>query len=551
MILRRMTKYWRFRPLILFTKKMPNLRHSLITENPQRKQVFTPANGLDLRGREDLTPVRRRENLLFAGEGRWQKRKGIKKVLDLGETAPKITLFKKFGSKFAVCYGKKGGLWDGVTADTVAAFTGLPAGAGTEFTTNAPFSGEKYGTRFFLCNGGDKIGSVNSSGAFTLIGDAPKAKIIRFAGKRLLAGNTDTHEAELHASKEDDGNGDFAAAEDWTVGDSLTGSPYRNLFASMGALNAIGTIGDRIVCLHDDGRYGFHIEKLDIGGTGLSQVALTDFENLDFGGQRGAKSTKHGIFYANRYGVWRLGGGRDQETYEKNATAALGEEYMARLDFSDADIAYQPITERILVTCKKDSDYNNHVIVIDLSEGSVSEITGWCIGRFEQAGETLYGVSSRDAVVYELFTGYSDDGTAIGAVYESGDEVFGDIDREKKARFLSVQGRLALSTTVNIAGGMTDKKGQELEKVINRFWSLGKLSDGNAGGIGEQGIGRAIAGGQESDLVDSYFAEQVKTKAFQALRLKITETSESPFEFHFASVTASLGRRLKRKGLTS
>ncbi len=527
---------------------MPRIKRQMVAENPQKKVVFTPKGGMNQRDLSFLVPTTRVVNLLPEGEGIWKKRMGKKTVLDLSGSATLISLFRKWKEKFVVMYDDKGSLWDGTSA-TVADFTGMPAGSGANFTTDDPFSGDKYGARFFLSNKGDKLGFVNTSGEWTTISHAPKCAVVKVFQNRILCGNTNTHESELHVSKGDDGAGDFSAEEDWAISDGILGNPFKKIFANAGALRSIGVQGELIVPIHDEGKYGFHIEVLDVGTSGLNQNAKIDFENLDFGGAKGAISCKYGIFYANEYGVFRMMARTAQDLNESAPTNILGKKYLESLDFSDCSIAYMPIEEMLLISCRKNSAKNNHVLVLDFRSGGISEIVGWDIARFELVGNTLYGVSSKSAKIYELFSGFADDGQNIWCKFESGDETFGNPDIWKKSKYVSAQGRLAFGGIATIEIDIRDKQDAFVSQKIRKKWTQSGITNEEVEGVGEWGIGEGVfSGGSEDDLFSSYAQEKLKTGKFRSVRVRVSENSQMPFEFHFLAITAEIGRQIKKSG---
>jgi len=132
---------------------------------------------------------------------------------------------------------------------------------------------------------------------YTELTNAPKAKVIFSFDARLFAGNIEGNGSKVLWSHIDSGtNPPFSA---WSEGTNLSTEGGSQVYRNAGDLKAFATLGSQVVPLFDSGKNGFRIELLDISGTGLSQKTQVDFQRLDFGAERGAITTKKGIFYVN------------------------------------------------------------------------------------------------------------------------------------------------------------------------------------------------------------------------------------------------------------
>ena len=468
--------------------------------------LLSPEQALELKGAWNI------------GVGRTEKVKGYTLAKNTGSVVNSF-LGRFTSTLYVVCYGTTGAIWD-TSANTVTTFK-------TDFTNNNEFSGAKYGTFFYLCNGGDTIGYVDTAGVWTSIGAAPKAKHLLVWEARLLAGNTDTDESQLHGSRVDDGTGIF---DTWTIAED-DGDPFSSINPRMGALNGIGTVGNQLVLIRDEGKLGFHIEYFDVAGSGLQQHLQIDFEKIDFGGFRGVTSTTTGIYYVNQYGLWRLVGGVEGEVQEGNVTS-LFDDYIEDFNFDDADIIYMPVEDKILVTCKKtNADANDTILFYDPQTGAVGEISGWNIKRFVRYGDTFYGTSSLNGDIHRLLSGFDANGSSTSFEIEGKELDFGDEERLKDMFNFYIYGKMAIGSSVTIEIDKWDETGNKETSDVKLSWTSDISSIEPVEGAGKLGAGKARR------YVSNSFQEvkghvKIRLKAFTKIKIRVKESSLYPFELN-------------------
>ena len=237
----------------------------------------------------------------------------------------------------------------------------------TDFNTNDPFTGERYGDYFFVCNGGNRIGKISKtlnfdaqtanfvvgetitgaiSGATAIIleqsdvgvtgtltlgsisGIFQDNEIITSSlGSATVNGTLNYVFIEIATAPrariikvigarlfggDTDGNvfysdydtGSNPPFSNWTVG-TLADDPGRVSYKNIGAVNSIVEFGQFVVVFGDFGKFAFYINVVDSAGT-LSKVDVFQLSRLDQGGARGAINTAKGLFYFNESGLRQL-----------------------------------------------------------------------------------------------------------------------------------------------------------------------------------------------------------------------------------------------------
>jgi len=506
---------------------MPSLTLTAISQaaRNRRQRTKAPRVGADKGiNKKDLpTLISPEQALSFKGAwnigvAKTEKVPGFKQVANSGSVVNNF-IGKLTDNLYVLCYGTTGALWN-LTTNIITTFK-------ADFTTSDDFSGVRYGTYYYLCNGGDKIGYVDTSGVWTSIAAAPKAKHLALFQTRLLAGNTDTDESQLHASKVDSGTGVF---DDWTIG-ADDGDSFSSINPRMGALNGIGQIGNQVVIIRDDGKVGFHLEYFDVSGTGLQQDVRIDFEKTDLGGYRGVISTSSGVYYVNAYGLWRLQGGEDDKVFEKQATNLLAD-YVKEFNFRDADIVYMPVEEKILVTCKKnDPDNNDTVIFLDINNDAIGEIPGWNIKRFLRDGEKLYGTSSINGDVFELLSGYDSNGTNTTFEIEGREEDFNNEEVLKDMFNFYIYGRMSLNSSATIEIDTWDEAGNKTTTYKTLTWTSDIASIEPVKGHSKLGMSKPRRFASEATQAVKGHVK-LRIKAFTKIKFRVKESSMYPFELN-------------------
>lgn len=536
------------------------------------------------------------EGLLKEGEGRFVKAKGHQTIKTIG-SAP-VTLIEPYtGEWYAVAYGDKVGIWH--------PDTGTVAEAGSTSFTTDPFTGGRYGNRFYLCNGSTKIGYLTvtlaydtqtanftagktltggTSGAtavivadtdggatgtltlkeitgvfadnetitdnngtpgsaavngtltcvFTALSNAPMAKVVRVGQKELYAGNitndgsNNTDPTSVWVSNVDVGSG---IPDTWTEGVDL-GDAYRVRWGGAGAVNDIIVKDKLIVILHEFGRHGYQLVFEADGSGGIDQRVEDVFFNTDYGGYRGAVSTRYGIFYTNPHGVYLLTGGQGDSVEESNILALFDERTIKDYDFSDADIEYLPTKDLLVITCRYQSGTNNAIIFYNIPQRQISTRKAVTFKRMALTPDrqALYATDAQTGKIYLFLNGYDDDGKAISAKIEK-EESFGGISTVKSAHNLVIHGRLGEQSTVTIIVDVWDDK-HRLTPEKHRFtWTLDSNGMASQNGYNELGYSEPSESA-ESSVIEAVGHFKIYIPRFTKIRYRIEELSMLPFQFH-------------------
>jgi len=153
-----------------------SLQEALKYRRQPKKQTIYGAdlgvNNRDLESVIDLRYATKQDGFIIDGLGKLVKTKGYQELLDLS-TSSKIFLDKYDNNLYIIAFDKKAGYWNKSNGQVIYFYE--------SFTTSDPFSGASYGEKYYLCNGGDRIGSAN--GQMDIDYD-------NLAGGTFTAGNT-------------------------------------------------------------------------------------------------------------------------------------------------------------------------------------------------------------------------------------------------------------------------------------------------------------------------------------------------------------------------
>lgn len=468
------------------------------------------------------------ENYLTDDIGSLIKREGLELLLDESGT-DSITMLKKMTSDIYIyAFADKLKAYTKSTSTKTAIHT---------FTGTGDAVGTVVGGYFLVCNGTEKIAAFSTAlNDYAVLTDAnaPLATVLFAFEGRLFAGINN----RIHWSEVDAGTGiPFDGADDWTYTvntDTAVDKAQAAEFRNAGTIKSIGSIGSQIVGLYDDGKAGFKIGSLDVGGT-ITQDTTLDFQRIDFGSEQGSVGTPDGLFYANEYGLWQLvsGGitnvpGSEQEG---QPTLILGKDYFDDATITDCDIAYYAKENTVLFTFAQDSSINNEILAYNLDTKAVTKITGWTISRFMVDGGDIYGGGDGTTKVWQLFIGDDDDGVDIYCRYEQEINA-GDLHTRKSLEELWVDGSLSPSTEITIAFDIYDRNGVFVPNKKQATWTPDGIGSGGGAGYGEEGWGEMGYGGRTggTDLIHSFDGAKglVKINNFQRLILKLNENSQVP-----------------------
>jgi len=268
---------------------------------------------------------------------------------------------------------------------------------------------------------GDKGGTGTATGAqtywFELTNSVPAKKMClynTYNGSFLMTGNNTNSNSQIYWAQADT-DPTKIPFQTWTV--AIPPDPAganTNLFRGGGQLNQLVAHKDLVVAFYNDATAAFRLEVINVGNADLKQIQVNTHQEFNFGGFN-AISTPYGVFYTNENGIYHATFPSGNKI-EAEISNILGEDLMEDIDFTDSDLQWDGKT-RIYVFCKKDNDYNDFVLVYDLSLKIWTEITGWNIRRACRIAtgnkNEIYGVSSRDGSIYKLLDGFTDDGNVI------------------------------------------------------------------------------------------------------------------------------------------
>jgi len=509
------------------------------------KTSFTPRKGMN---REDLTQLMNLDyainivNYIPESYG-LEKRKGIKKIFErTGDDG--ITLLKEFTSGvFIFGYSTKIEAYDTLT-DT---FTTIKS----DFSVNNGFSGCRYGEFFFVCNGVEKIWRIDNTLAISEIAASPICNGVVALGARLYAFNLSADSTAVQYSDIDPGTGD--PFDTWTVGTLATDGGLVN-YRNAGTVRSVLQLGQYTVCFSDDGYFSFFLNTIDSAGTLTKTEVIQDYVQ-DFGGARGAISTKHGIFYVNEAGLWQMVsvGVQDQPASRQQMLTSelLGSGYFNNVDFTNVDLAYDEAQKFIMITCAKDSARNNLVIGYKMdSSKAFFQFRNWNINRFCKAGNILYGASSVNNKVWQLFEGYTDDGLSIGTEYYQEipmDSLF------SKNKLLGVYagGFLSPNTTLKIRFDIYDVTGKPIANKTVYEWTA-QRDDSEYTGWGTASWGTSSYGGDydTTGLVESFDGGRPRISNFQRLRIKVTGGDKLKHIVNWISTEIQSKSPIRRRHIT-
>jgi len=514
--------------------------------NQRSKSVATTKlaeKGINLRELSQLlnpSEAQTIENYLMDAVGQLEKREGFTLLHD-AVTATAPTMLEKFTDDiYMIGYGT-----------TLAAYT-ISTGIFTVIKSNfltGVFSGQRYGNFFFVTNGTEAIGRVDAATlTYATVAGSPIAKVLytfvapsgSTVGARLFAGNLSTDASGIHYSDVDTGiDPPFA---NWTAG---TGASSANTasFRLAGDLTSFSSIGSQIIAFYKDGSVGF---RITIDGSSGAQVqdVQTDFVAGDFGGERGAINTPSGVFYTNETGVFQMtSGGQTNVPFSRvqsEISLSLGEELIASINFTNADLAFDSKRKLLLVTCARSSTVNNFILVYDTNRKAWSTITGWTISRFLVDGELIFGVDASNVKLYQLFNGFSDNGKTIAAEYIQELNV-NSLTGLSSLEEVMIQGQLSTNSLIDIKFDTYDRNGSFTSDATSAY-GLQLSASAQANGIGSGGFGSSYgvpygASGAVVPLANSTGQERSKIDEFSRIILRLNNSDELAHKINFVTLT--------------
>lgn len=393
-------------------------------------------------------------------------------------------------------------------------------------------------------------GAISGSATYTATLDylelpnAPKCKYITTmkhgAGSHLLTGNTNGSESESKWSERDVNTG--FPFYGWSFTSLTAPKPaegYFTVFSEGGALNSIVFNDKRIYQFYDDAISVFHLENINVDTVGLIQNVVTDFSQENFGGNK-AIGTDYGVFYCNENGIFQIVFGGTAPTGNP-ISPLLGEDLIEDLDFSDCDMEWDGQT-RLLITVKKKSSVNNHVLVYDMEAKIWTSIPPWNMRRMCRIGKKMYGVDSSAMKLYELFNGYDDNGVDIPCRILFGQQTLGDPTLMKILKQFYIEGQLSFSSVVRIDFHTWNKKGVVTESKQKLFW-LGGGAD-----LKKIGYSKQEYSSMTKDVAvirnDNFAEKTLRLHNILKYQIEILSSVDTPLEIHYNKENLALkGKR--------
>lgn len=490
-------------------------------------------------------------NYVPTSDSTLQSRKGLTRIFTVAGNHP-VTLLQQFTSD----------IWIFGYNTTTAAYTistGLVTNIKTNWPTNAPQSGVRYGEYFFVCNGSDVIHRINTSLAITAVAGSPHAKILKAIGPRLYAGNLSTDATAVAYSYVDDGtNPPFT---NFTVG---TGSDEGGLvnYRNAGDVTAIDSLGANIIVGAKQGKWAFTTTSIDVGGT-LQKVDQVVQQRIDMGMARATITIPKGMFYVNAGGMWQLQSiGQSNVPFseqEFEASLILGVTYFNNIDLTNADWAYDAKLDTLFLTCARDSAENNLIIAYNLSSRTYAEFSGWNINRFMNIDQVIYGAGSAQTTVWQCFDGFEDDGNDIWTTFYQ-ELKLGDLETRQELLKCYLDAFLSPSSNLLVCFDIYDVQGVFVpNKLCYTFtsqsgnggaagWgqtSWGLAGFGGPGGSAGSGSGGGVDNGNMTENFDGFGPGHIRN--FQRIRIKITQHSKVPHKLVWIKAQSEPKIQIRRR----
>lgn len=149
------------------------------------------------------------------------------------------------------------------------------------------------------------------------------------------------------------------------------------------------------------------------------------------------------------------------------------------------------------------SSTNNRLFLYDYQNKSVDVLPYFAKTILDIEGDLFIGDTTTDNV-YQIFTGWDDDGSDMENYWISGDEFHGTQKLKKTKRF-RIRGKITPSQSLEVYVSPDDSTFTQIGTIL---WNGTYVDSTNTFTIGESGIGDYMIGGEESDEMGAnYFAE--------------------------------------------
>ena len=181
----------------------------------------------------------------------------------------------------------------------------------------------------------------------------------------------------------------------------------------------------------------------------------------------------------------------------------------------------------ITIFCKSSGAiYNDIVLICNLRAKTVDILKYPCQSSASSAGKFYVGGSLTENV-YQLFSGFDDDGLVIDNFWTGKDEKYNS-ENLKKFKRLRVKGLIDISQIVEVYADF-DKSGKELVGTIRGDGSY--VDAESSGVIGESQVGKISIGGEPSNASPYFIQLRIKTPKFRKRTLTFKATGIGYFDF--------------------
>jgi len=268
--------------------------------------------------------------------------------------------------------------------------------------------------------------------------------------------------------------------------------------------------GDAIISVKigQDGAYyslkSYSSYKLALDATDTNATNEVYRKEIGVPSLRSAVSTGKGIVFINTSNPEKP----EMTILQKNITGDNIEPVVLFPHFKFENYTFDDCTvdtydRYILVSCKTAGATSNDVILLcDIAAGSV-DITNYFARTFARTGGLLYSGSSITESVYNLYSGFDNDGDSIDNYYETNDELF-ETDRLKKIRKIRLRGKIAPDQSYKVYINYDNQGYTHVGTVLG---SGSYVDNSYPQSIGNNIIGSSQIGGSDVTNIYPYLVE--------------------------------------------
>lgn len=374
----------------------------------------------------------------------------------------------------------------------------------------------------------------------TEINDSPTSKIIEVLDTgtelrtQLFTGQTFSDESEIIVSEVDDGS--FPPYENWTQGTNLD-QGFKTLNRTKGKVRTINSLGQQIVVGQQKGRNGF---TLSTDSSGLVRVLNKSFNNRQSGLYK-AMETDIGLVCINKSGAFIIPveiQGRETSNSTISITQdKLEDEFFDDVNLDNVDIIEDTKRDLIYFTMAKDSQKNNLILAYNKKTGSLVQYL-MNINRFTKIDDVIYGFSSIDGRIFEMFIGSDDDGQPIPTDYQQ-ELQLGDLSGRHDLSNFIIQALIVEGSTHFLDINIKDNQ-DVLQESVSKRKLVGEIPESVMASWGTAGYGisswtTGLKGSKNNSK--TYQDPDLAVKDFYRVSVRLTSNDKYPAEYNFFQAT--------------